>query len=50
MERLAEEHRQVIDRAVEAGTPEEAEEILDDLPEDTIDRDLMRRFLGSVRS
>jgi hypothetical protein len=50
MERLADEHRQLIDRAVEADTPEEAEEILDDLPEDTIDRDLMRRFLGSVRS
>ena len=50
MERLAAEHRELIERAAEAGTPEEAEEILDDLPDETIDRDLMRRFLGSVRS
>lgn len=50
MERLADEHRELLARAAEAASPEEAEEILDDLPADTIDRDLMRRFLGSVRS
>ena len=50
MERLADEHRELLARAAEAASPEEAEEILDDLPADMIDRDLMRRFLGSVRS
>ena len=50
MEHLTEEHRELLERAVEEGSPEKVEEILDDLPEDTIDRDLMRRFLGSVRS
>ena len=50
MEHLTEEHRELLERAVEEGSPEKVEEILADLPEDTIDRDLMRRFLGSVRS
>lgn len=47
---LPEEQRAVIERAADVGDPVEAEQLLDELPDGAIDRGLMRRFLGSVRS
>lgn len=47
---LPEEQRAVIERAADIGDPIEAGQLLDELPDGAIDRDLMRRFLGSVRS
>ncbi len=50
MSDLPDDQRDLIERAAEAASPDEAEELLDELPDGAIDRDLMRRFLGSVRS
>ncbi|HET8931719.1 MAG TPA: DUF4388 domain-containing protein [Acidimicrobiales bacterium] len=47
---LPDEQRAVIERAADIGDPVEAEQLLDELPDGAIDRGLMRRFLGSVRS
>lgn len=47
---LPQEQRDLIERAADTGNPTEAEQLLDELPDGAIDRDLMRRFLGSVRS
>lgn len=47
---LAPEHRDLVERAADSGDPDAAEQLLDELPEGAIDRELMRRFLGSVRS
>lgn len=47
---LPPEQRDLIERAADVGDPAEAEHLLDELPEGAIDRELMRRFLGSVRS
>lgn len=50
LQQLSADDRERLARAVETGSPEDAEEIIDELSEEGIDRDLMRRFLGSVRS
>lgn len=47
---LPDDQRIVVERAAEAPTLGEADEILDELPDGAIDRDLMQRFLGSVRA
>ncbi len=47
---LPPEQRDLIERAADVGDPTEVEQLLDELPDGAIDRDLMRRFLGSVRS
>lgn len=47
---LAPEHRDLVERAADSGDPDAADQLLDELPEGAIDRELMRRFLGSVRS
>lgn len=47
---LEPEQRDLIERAADSGDPDAAEQLLDELPDGAIDRDLMRRFLGSVRS
>ncbi len=47
---LPDDQRIVVERAAEASTLGEADEILDELPDGAIDRDLMQRFLGSVRA
>lgn len=47
---LSEDQREVVERAVDAQSTFEAEEILDELPDGAIDRELMAQFLGSVRS
>lgn len=47
---LAPEHRDLVERAAEAGDSAVAEQLLAELPEGAIDQELMRRFLGSVRS
>ncbi len=47
---LTDEQRGLIEHAAEVGSTTEAEQLLDELPDGTIDRELMRRFLGSVRS
>lgn len=50
IEDLPEDQRELVERAADVGDLEAAEELLDELPDGAIDRDLMRRFLGSVRS
>lgn len=50
IEELSAGHRALVERAADIADPVAAEELLDELPDGAIDRDLMRRFLGSVRS
>lgn len=47
---LSSDQRAAIEHAVEVGDRDTAERLLDELPEGAIGDDLMRRFLGSVRS
>ncbi len=50
IDQLESHERDLIERAVDAPSIEEAEELIVDLPDGAIDRDLLRRFLGSVRA
>ena len=47
---LPQDQRELIERAAGSGDPDEAEQVLAELPDGGIDHDLLRRFLGSVRS
>ncbi len=47
---LPPEQRDLIERAADVGDATDVDQLLDELPDGAIDRDLLRRFLGSVRS
>lgn len=47
---LPADQRELVERAADASDAEAADALLDELPPGVIDRDLMRRFLATVRS
>ncbi len=49
-EQLPEEQRELIERVAEEPTPENVDHLIEELPDGAIDRELLRRFLGSVRA
>ena len=48
--KLPDEQRRLVEEAAESYSPEAVDQLLEELPGDVLDRDLLRRFLGSVRS
>ena len=47
---LPDEQRRRVEEAAESQSPEAVDQLLEDLPSDVLDRELLRRFLGSVRT
>lgn len=48
--KLPDEQRRLVEEAAESYSPEAVDQLLEELPGDALDGDLLRRFLGSVRS